>query len=103
MADRHKETNDFLKKVGTIPPNNQPTITTNSFDPMGDLADAFNGITTLTFEDECNRLKEVNKRLQTKLNETERELEKLKKNVNMSCEEMLRILRDGENYGHLDD
>tara|TARA_B100001057_G_C22358834_1_gene760017 strand:+ start:279 stop:551 length:273 start_codon:yes stop_codon:yes gene_type:complete len=84
--------------------DDKPIITTTSdLDPMGDLADAFNNVTTLTFEDECKRLKEINKRIQTKLNQTERELEKFKENVKLSCDEMLRILRDGENYGHTED
>ena len=86
-----------------IPPNNHPTITTNSFDPMGDLARAFNGLTPVNLENEVKRLKEANKKLQRTLNETQRNLDKLKKNVNITCEEMLKILRDGENYGHLDD
>ena len=29
--------------------------------------------------------------------------EQLKKNVNITCEEMLKILRDGESYGHVED
>ena len=96
MADRHKETNDFLKKVST-------TNTTMMWDPFKDLADAFNGLTPVNLESEVKRLREANKKLQRTLNETQRNLEKLKKNVNITCEEMLKILRDGENYGHLDD
>ena len=78
-------------------------------DPMQDLADAFSGTTTLTFEDECKRLKEINKsieincRIQTKLNETQRELDSLKSKVNMTCQDMLAILRDGQEYGHTED
>tara|TARA_Y100000004_G_scaffold128254_1_gene144447 strand:- start:137 stop:406 length:270 start_codon:yes stop_codon:yes gene_type:complete len=72
-------------------------------DPMQDLADAFSGTTTLTFEDECKRLKEINKSIQTKLNETQRELDSLKSKVNMTCQDMLAILRDGQEYGHTED
>ena len=69
---------------------------------MGDLSKAFNNISP-SLEDEIKRLKEANKKLQRTLNETERNLEKLKKNVNLTCEEMLSILRDGESYGHIED
>jgi hypothetical protein len=76
----------------------------DTMDPMGDLAKAFNGLDPFPgLEEENRRLKLINKRIQTKLNETQRELDKLKKNVNLSCEEMLRILRDGQEYGHTED
>ena len=95
---------DDKNKQQIIPPNSQPTITTNSFDPMGDLARAFNGLDPLpSLEEENKKLKLINKNIQTKLNETQRELDRLKKNVNLSCEEMLRILRDGQEYGHTED
>ena len=73
-------------------------------DPMGDLAKTFNGIDPFPgLEEENRRLREINKSIQTKLNQTERELEALRKNVNKSCEEMLRIMGDAQEYGHLDD
>jgi|TARA_Y100000015_G_scaffold41658_1_gene48035 DNA-directed RNA polymerase specialized sigma subunit len=74
----------------------------NNLDPMGDLAKAFNNVSP-SLEEEVKRLKEANKKLQTTLNETQRNLEQLKKNVNITCEEMLKILRDGESYGHVED
>jgi len=74
----------------------------DSLDPMGDLAKAFNNVGE-TQDEEIKRLREANKKLQRTLNETERNLEKLKKNVNLTCEEMLNILRDGESYGHIED
>lgn len=96
MADRHKETNDFLKNIST-------TDQTMMWDPFKDLADSFNGLTPVNLESEVKRLREANKKLQRTLNETQRNLDKLKSNVNVTCQEMLKILRDGENYGHLDD
>ena len=102
MDDRHKDTNDFLKK--TIETSSGETITTLGGDPFKDLADAFNGLDPLpSLEEENRKLKLINKNIQTKLNETQRELDRLKKNVNLSCEEMLRILRDGQEYGHTED
>ena len=92
MDDRHKETNEFLAKQKEY----------DNLDPMGDLEKAFNNV-PLSLEEEVKRLKEANKKLQRTLNETERNLEKLKKNVNLTCEEMLSILRDGESYGHTED
>ncbi len=52
-----------------------------NLDPMGDLAKAFNNISP-SLEEEVKRLKKANKKLQTTLNETQRNLEQLKKNVN---------------------
>lgn len=103
-----------------IPPNNQPTITTSpgvkmsdkltpqeeydNLDPMGDLAKTFSGIDPFpTLEEENRKLKKLCKDIQTKLNQTERELSKLKENVNLTCQEMLGILRDGQEYGHTED
>jgi len=74
----------------------------DNLDPMGDLARAFNNVPE-TQDEEIKRLKEANKKLQRTLNETERNLETLKKNVNLTCADMLSILRDGESYGHIDD
>tara|TARA_R100000081_G_C4706023_1_gene110213 strand:+ start:113 stop:361 length:249 start_codon:yes stop_codon:yes gene_type:complete len=73
-----------------------------NFDPFQDLADAFNGEDN-TLETEVRKLREANKKLQTTLNQTERELAQLKKNVNLTCEEMLKIMRDGQEYGHTPD
>jgi len=76
----------------------------NNLDPMGDLEKAFNGLEpSLTLEEENRRLKKICKDIQTKLNQTERELSKLKQNVNLTCEGMLQILRDGQEYGHTED
>ena len=76
----------------------------DNLDPMGDLAKAFNGIDVFpSLEQENRKLKEINKNIQTKLNQTERELAKLKENVNLSCKEMMRILGDGQEYGHTED
>ena len=71
---------------------------------MGDLEKTFNGIDVFpSLEQENRKLKQICKDIQTKLNQTERELSKLKQNVNLTCEEMLRILRDGQEYGHTED
>ena len=86
--DRHKETNDFLKDV--------------HYDPFKDLADAFNGVDN-DLEAEVKRLRAANRKLQTTLNQTERSLQELRKQVNLTCEEVLRIMRDGQEYGHIED
>jgi len=94
MDDRHKETNEFLAKQKEY----------ENLDPMGDLAKAFNGLEpSPSLEEENRKLKKICRDIQAKLNQTERELSKLKKNVNVTCEEMLKILRDGESYGHVED
>ena len=94
MSDRHKETNDFLAKQKEY----------ENLDPMGDLAKTFSGIDPFpTLEEENRKLKKLCKDIQTKLNQTERELSKLKENVNLTCQEMLGILRDGQEYGHIED
>ena len=81
-----------------------PDLDSENMDPMGDLAKAFNGIDVFpSLEQENRKLKEINKNIQTKLNQTERELAKLKENVNLSCQEMMRILGDGQEYGHTED
>ena len=81
-----------------------PNLDFEQMDPMGDLAKAFNGIDPFpSLEEENKRLKQINKNIQTKLNQTERELAKLKDNVNLTCKEMLAILRDGQEYGHTED
>ncbi len=81
-----------------------PQEESDNLDPMGDLAKAFNGIDVFpSLEQENRKLKQICKDIQTKLNQTERELETLKKNVNLTCEEMLKILRDGQEYGHTED
>jgi|TARA_R100000654_G_scaffold5584_2_gene15532 hypothetical protein len=73
----------------------------DNLDPMGDLAKAFNNIDVFpSLEIENRKLKQICKDIQTKLNQTERELETFKKNINLNCEEMLKILRDGQEYGH---
>ena len=78
-----------------------PDLDSENMDPIGDLEKAFNGIDVWpTLEQENRKLKEINKNIQTKLNQTERELAKLKENVNLTCKEMLAILRDGQEYGH---
>ena len=76
----------------------------DNLDPMGDLAKTFNDLEpSLTLEEENRRLKKICRDIQTKLNQTERELQKLKDNVNITCKDMLEILRDGESYGHTED
>ena len=103
MSDKYKQQ--------IIPPNNQPTITTNSevhknfsLDPMGDLAKTFNGIDVFpSLEQENRKLKDLCKSIQTKLNISEREIAKLRAQVNLSCEKMLDILSDGQEYGHTED
>tara|TARA_Y100001937_G_scaffold51522_1_gene71505 strand:+ start:331 stop:609 length:279 start_codon:yes stop_codon:yes gene_type:complete len=81
-----------------------PDLDSENMDPIGDLEKAFNGIDVWpTLEQENRKLKEINKNIQTKLNQTERELAKLKENVNLTCKEMLAILRDGQEYGHTED
>ena len=81
-----------------------PDLESDTMDPMGDLAKAFNGIDVFpSLEQENRKLKEINKNIQTKLNQTERELAKLKENVNLNCKEMMRILGDGQEYGHTED
>ena len=89
-----------MSKVG--PADLRDFADEDNMDPMGDLAKALNNVSP-SLEDEIKRLKEANKKLQTTLNETQRNLEQLKKNVNITCEEMLKILRDGESYGHVED
>ena len=73
-----------------------------NYGPMKVLTTSLNNVGE-TQDGEIKRLREANKKLQRTLNETERNLEKLKKNVNLTCEEMLSILRDGESYGHIED
>ena len=81
-----------------------PDLESDTMDPMGDLAKAFNGIDVFpSLEQENRKLKQICKDIQTKLNQTERELAKLKENVNLTCEEMMRILGDGQEYGHTED
>jgi hypothetical protein len=81
-----------------------PDLDSENMDPMGDLEKAFNNIDVFpSIEQENRKLKEINRNIQTKLNQTERELAKLKENVNLTCEEMLRIMRDGQEYGHTED
>ena len=76
----------------------------DNLDPMGDLAKTFNGIDVFpSLEQENRKLKQINKDIQTKLNQTQRELDKLKENVNLTCQEMLQIMRDGQEYGHTED
>lgn len=73
-----------------------------NFDPFQDLADAFNGVDN-DLEAEVKKLRAANRRLQTTLNQTERSLQELQKQVNLTCEEVLKIMRDGQEYGHIDD
>jgi seryl-tRNA synthetase len=49
------------------------------------------------------RLREANKKLQTTLNQTQRNLDELQKNINLTCSKVLDILRDGQEYGHIED
>ena len=75
-----------------------------NLDPMGDLVKAFNGMDPYpSLEEENRKLKKIVKDIQTKLNQTERELDKFKKNVNITCEKVLDIMRGNESYGHTDD
>ena len=72
------------------------------YDPMKDLADAFNGVDN-DLENEIKRLRAANKKLQTTLNQTQRNLDELQKNINLTCSKVLDILRDGQEYGHIED
>jgi len=73
-----------------------------NYDPMKDLADAFNGVDN-NLENEITRLRAANKKLQTTLNQTQRNLNELQKNINLTCNKVLDILRDGQEYGHIED
>ena len=73
-----------------------------NYDPMKDLADAFNGVDN-DLENEITRLRAANKKLQTTLNQTQRNLDELQKNINLTCSKVLDILRDGQEYGHIED
>ena len=53
-------------------------------------------------EEEIKKLKDIIISLNEKLKETEKSLAELKKNVDVTCEQVLSILRDGENYHHTD-
>ena len=53
--------------------------------------------------EEVEKLKNVIVKLSTRLEETEKNLAELQKAVNKTCEEVLAILRDGENYHKLQD
>jgi hypothetical protein len=84
----------------------------NAFEQAADVLDRIKDVLSETslrgdvfpsIEQENRKLKEINRNIQTKLNQTERELAKLKENVNLTCEEMLRIMRDGQEYGHTED
>ncbi len=72
------------------------------YDPMKDLADAFNGVDN-DLENEITRLRAANKKLQRTLNQTQRNLDELQKNINLTCSKVLDILRDGQEYGHIED
>tara|TARA_R100000482_G_scaffold117699_1_gene61403 strand:- start:794 stop:1021 length:228 start_codon:yes stop_codon:yes gene_type:complete len=69
---------------------------------MKDLADAFNGVDN-DLENEITRLRAANKKLQRTLNQTQRNLDELQKNINLTCSKVLDILRDGQEYGHIED
>lgn len=73
-----------------------------NYDPMKDLADAFNGVDN-DLENEIKRLRAANRKLQTTLNQTQRNLDELQKNINLTCSKVLDILRDGQEYGHIED
>ncbi len=73
-----------------------------NYDPMKDLADAFNGVDN-DLENEIKRLRAANRKLQTTLNQTQRNLDELQKNINLTCSKVLDILRDGKEYGHIED
>ena len=77
--------------------------TCDALTPMQDLADTFNNITPIDKDAEIRKLKDLCKSIQTKLNISEREIAKLRAQVNLSCEKMLDILRDGQEYGHTED
>ena len=73
-----------------------------NYDPMKDLADAFNGVDN-DLENEITRLRAANKKLQRTLNQTQRNLDELQKNINLTCSKVLDIMRDGQEYGHIED
>tara|TARA_Y100000004_G_scaffold190206_1_gene246995 strand:- start:344 stop:571 length:228 start_codon:yes stop_codon:yes gene_type:complete len=66
------------------------------------LTTSLNGVDN-DLENEIKRLREANKKLQTTLNQTQRNLDELQKNINLTCSKVLDILRDGQEYGHIED
>ena len=53
--------------------------------------------------DEVEKLKGIIVKLSTRLEETEKNLNQLQKACSKTCEEVLAILRDGENYHKIQD
>ena len=49
-------------------------------------------------DEEVKKLKDIIVRLATRLEETEKNLNKLQKACSKTCEDVLAILRDGEHY-----
>ena len=73
-----------------------------NYGPMKVLTTSLNGANN-DLENEIKRLREANKKLQTTLNQTQRNLDELQKNINLTCSKVLDILRDGQEYGHIED
>ncbi len=73
-----------------------------NYGPMKVLTTSLNGVDN-DLENEIKRLREANKKLQTTLNQTQRNLDELQKNINLTCSKVLDILRDGQEYGHIED
>ena len=73
-----------------------------NYGPMKVLTTSLNGANN-DLENEIKRLREANKKLQTTLNQTQRNLDGLQKNINLTCSKVLDILRDGQEYGHIED
>ena len=64
-----------------------------NYGPMKVLTTSLNGANN-DLENEIKRLREANKKLQTTLNQTQRNLDELQKNINLTCSKVLDILRD---------
>ena len=73
-----------------------------NYAPMKVSTTSLNGVDN-DLENEIKRLREANKKLQTTLNQTQRNLDELQKNINLTCSKVLDILRDGQEYGHIED
>ena len=73
-----------------------------NYGPMKVLTTSLNGANN-DLENEIKRLREANKKLQTTLNQTQRNLDELQKNINLTGSKVLDILRDGQEYGHIED
>jgi len=53
--------------------------------------------------DEVTKLKAIIVKLEKSLQETQESLNKLRQNVTKSCDDVIAIMRDGENYHKFDD